>query len=80
MNTQQYWQDLYAYHANCLPQSKVLKYKLAGAFSESAARERGSTLIPACMDMGDLRPEELPEILLVAIGFTVLAIQTTEQN
>ena len=74
MTPQEYWQDLYAFHANCLPSHKVIKYKLAGVFSESAAREKGTTLIPAVLDLGNSPPEALPESLLVAIGLTALAI------
>lgn len=74
MTNQEYWQDLYAYHANRLPQHKVLKYKLAGCFAESSARERGTTLVPCNMALGNSPPAQLPENLLVAIGLNTLAI------
>lgn len=77
MTKEEYWRDLLAYWAGLLPQEKVLKYKLAGCFAESAARERGSTLIADDMlPPGEFpRPEQLPEELLVAVGMSVLAVK-----
>ena len=71
MNGAEYWKAIAQWGTLDLTPEEWAKYKLAGLFCESLARDRGDSIIPASYPESALPVEQIPESMLVLVGITI---------
>lgn len=69
-----YWQALDRYHQGLLTPAESYHYQVAGILAESAARERGCSLLPASLCQPDVLPQQLERETLIVLGLTMLVL------
>ncbi len=74
MTRDEYWQAFLKFQTGTLTEAEQYRFRVAGVLAEAAARDRGSSLVPFDLRVGNSPPQELPDELLIAIGLSVMGI------